>query len=456
MPVFDEVPNSPIHTPVPAQVAISKPAFRGVVVDTTLIPQQSLMTNIEGMSWTVDYFSQVLDEDNQLTGQSLDKEGLYQQYKRIQRLELKVMQDVKYTQDNAQKTMAGTGNANMYPFVIPNEGDMFVATMLDGRSGVFQVTHSEQRSIYKDTCFYIEYVLVADATREYMGDLINKTVQTLYFLRDFLIHGQNPLIQEEDWHDLNELQGRYRDMIAMYFKMFSSNEYKTLVVPGQPEPTYDHFLMKAVMKFFTTWDTYLIRQNRILNCDDDDVMKSITLWDAIVNQDDHLMKFVNKRSGLVPACLFTPNAMLEGIHYSGIRRVVYPIDPELTVDFAALPAIKTADGTIAMMSTESRKGTLKDLIDPALQHGMQIYGNAPLINPVLCDDYYIFSEAFYNEYPDGQSKLELCVRDFLQGKAINRKLLLQFCDTYHAWGGLERFYYLPIVLVLINASIRAI
>lgn len=456
MPVFDEVPDSPIHTPIPATVAISKPAFRGVVVDTTLIPQQSLMTNIEGMSWTVDYFSQVLDEDNQLTGQSLDKEGIYQQYKRIQRLELKVMQDLKPTQDNAQKTMGVSGNANMYPFVIPNEGDMFVASMMDGRSGVFQITHSEQRSIYKDTCFYIEYVLIADATREYMGDLVNKTVQTLYFLRDFLIHGQNPLIQEEDWHDLNELRGRYSDMIAMYFKMFSSNEYKTLIIPGQPAPTYDHFLMKAVMKFFTTWDTYLIRQNRILNCDDDDVMKSITIWDVLVNQDVHLMKFVNKRSGLVPARLFTPNAMLEGIHYSGIHRVVYPIDPELTVDFECLPAVKTADGTIAMMPTESRKGTLKDLIDPAVQRGMQIYGNAPLINPVLCDDYYVFSEAFYNEYPDGQSKLELCVRDFIQGKSVNRKLLLQFCDTYHAWGGLERFYYLPIVLVLINASIRAI
>lgn len=456
MPVFDEVPNSPIHTPVPAKVEISRPAYRGVVVDTTLIPQQSLLTNIEGMSWTVDYFSQVLDEDNQLTGQSLDKEGIYQQYKRIRNLELKVTQDLKATQDNSQKTMAVTGNANMYPFVIPNEGDMFVVGMMDGRAGVFQITQSEQRTIYKDTCYYIEYVLIADATQAYMGDLIAKTVQTLYFLRDFLVHGQNPLIQEQDWHDLNELAGRYQDLIAMYFRMFSSNEYKTLVAPGQPEATYDHFLMKAVMRFFSTRDTYLILQNRILNCDDDDVMKSITIWDAIVNRDPHLMKFVNKRAGLVPAILFTRNAMLEGIHYSGIRRVVYPIDPELTVDFAALPAIKSADGTIAMMPTPSRKGTLKDLIDPNVRDGLQVYGNVPLIKDVLCDDYYVFSEAFYNEYPEGQSKLELAVRDFINGKAIDRRLLLQFCDTYHAWNQLNMFYYLPIVLVLINASIRAI
>jgi hypothetical protein len=456
MPVFDEVPNSPIATPVPATIQISKPAYRGVVVDTTLIPQQSLLTNIEGMSWTVDYFSQVIDEDNALTGQSVDKEGIYQQYRRIQNLEIKVSQDLKSTQDNSQKTQAVTGNATMYPFVVPNEGDMFVVTLLDGRAGICQITHSEERSIYKDTCYYIEYILVDEATKERMSDLVSKTVQNLYFLRDFLIHGQNPLIQEEDWHDLNELSDRYRDLVTMYFKMFSSNEYKTLVLPGQPEPTYDHFVMKAVMKFFTTWDTYLIRQNRILNCDDDDVMKSITIWDALVNRDDHLMKFVNKRAGLVPACLFTRNAMLEGIHYSGIRRVVYPIDPELTVDFAALPAVKSADGTIALSPVQSRKGTLKDLLDPSQEQGLQVYGNAPLINPVLCDDYYVFSEAFYNNYPDGQSKLELCVRDFLQGKAINRKLLLQFCDTYHAWGGLERFYYLPVVLVLINAATRAV
>lgn len=454
MPVFDPAPDSPPELK-PATVQISAPAYRGVVVDTTLIPQQSLLTNIEGMSWTVDYFSQVLDEDNQLTGQSIEKEGIYQQYRRIQNLELKVTQDLKPTQDNAQKTMAVTGNANMYPFVIPNEGDMFMAGMMDGRTGVFQVTHSEQRSIYKDTCYYIEYILVGEATPERQGDLISKTVQVLYFLRDFLIHGQNPLIQEEDWHDLTELQDRYKDIIGMYFKMFSSNEYKTLLIPGQPRPTYDHFVMKAVMKFFTTWDSYLIRQNRILNCDDDDVMDSITLWDAIIQRDPHLMKFVNKRAGLVPTSLFTRNAMLEGIYYSGVERVVYPIDPELTIDFAQLPVVKTADETIQLLPVESRRGTLKDLIEP-LQGGLTVYGNAPLMHPVLIDNYYILSRAFYEQLPDGQSKLELCVRDFLNGKAINRKLLLRFCDTYHAWGGLERFYYIPIVLVLINASIRAI
>jgi hypothetical protein len=456
MPVFNEVPGSPIDTPKPATIQISKPAYRGVVVDTKLIPQQSLLTNIEGMSMTVDWFSQVIDEDNQLTGQSMEKEGVYQQYRRIQNLELKVMQDFKATQDDQQKTQLVTGNANMYPFVVPNNGDMFVATMLDGRAGVFQITHSEERSIYKDTCYYVEYVMIDEATRERMSDLVSKTVQNLYFLRDFLIHGQNPLIQEEDWHDLNELGGRYKDMVAMYFKMFSSNEYKTLVLPGQPEPTYDHFVMKAVMKFFTTWDTYLVRENRILNCDDDDVMKSITIWDALVNQDEHLMKFVNKRAGLVPARLFTPNAMLEGIHYSGIRRVVYPIDPELTIDFCHLPAIKSADGTIALTPVPSRKGTLQDLIDPNLEEGLDTFSKAPLINPVLCDDYYVFSEAFYNNYPKGQSQLELLVRDYIEGKAVNRKALLRLCDTYHAWGGLERFYYLPVVLVLINSAIRAV
>lgn len=455
MPVFNESLTAP-PDPKPATIEIAKPAYRGAVVDSTMIPAQSLLTNIEGMSWTVDYFSQVIDEDNQITGQSLDKEGLYQQYRRIKRLELKVTQSLQTTQDNAGKAMQVTGNANMYPFVIPNEGDMFIADIGDGRSGVFQITHSEQRSIFKDTCYFIEYVLVSDADRQRVGDLVEKTVQTLYFLRDFLIHGQNPLIQEEDWHDLNELANRYKDIVAMYFKMFHSNEYKTLLLPGQYEPTYDHFLMKAVMKFFTTWDTYLVRQNRILNCDDDDVMKSITLWDAIINRDPHLMKFVNKRAGLVPARLFEANAMLEGIHYSGIRRVVYPIDPELTIDFASLPAIKTADGTLQLTPVSSRKGTLQDLLDPNVEDGLRIYGNAPMIKQVLCDDYYIFSKEFYGEYPDGQSKLELCVRDFLNGKAVDRKLLLHFCDTYHAWGGLERFYYVPIVLVLINASIRAI
>jgi hypothetical protein len=142
--------------------------------------------------------------------------------------------------------------------------------------------------------------------------------------------------------------------------------------------------------------------------------------------------------------------MLNGIRWSGINLVVYPSNVELTVD-QALNGI-TPITEASLQPVPSRNGSLEDLIANSSLQGLP-YTSAPLINPVLIDDYYVLSQAFY-ENTTGQSKLELAVRDYLEDRAINKDLLLAFCDTYHGWGGLERFYYTPIVLMLIRAAIR--
>lgn len=428
--------------------------YQGVTVDTKFVSAANLLTHIEGSSWTVNYYSQVLNNNSALAGQNVTRNALYQQYKLITELELKVTGPLTTTQDATSNSLIMTGSANVYPCIVPNIGDMFIADIGDGREGIFKVTASERKSIFKDTIHAVEYQLIDYATPERLGDLNMKVIDTLIFVRNFLQHGQNPLIRNNDFSLIKDLQGYYIDLLSRYFKDFTSNEYKTLLLPGQTCPIYDHFLTKSIMSIFTTDDSPEIRNIRIMNLDDDDVLKSTTIWDMLKAKDRKLHKYCIRQSALVSARTFTQNPMMEGIYHSGIQYVVYPLNPMLTVDYQ-IAYLEKPLAEQAILDTPSLITNINDLFGATGLNGLTL-PDIPPIHKVLVDNYYVFSQAFYDKALTGQSLLELCVNNYLDGKATDNIALLTLCSTAHAWDKLEEFYFTPILLILIKGSIRSI
>lgn len=452
MPIVDPDDKASV-VEKPNTVRIAAPESKTVVTDTRYDPAKSLLTNIEGSSWTVTYFSQVLDSDSALSGQNATLNPIYQQYRRINNFELKVTTPLTASQEADSKSMNFTGSANVYPFVIPNEGDMFYADIGDGKIGLFKVTASERMSVFKDTAHKIEYLMTDYLEDQRKADLEAKTVQTLHYVKDYLLHGQNPLIHEQDYQDLLDLEQWRDELIRKYFHWFTSREFKTLLVPGQQNPTYDPFAVKAITSFFDTRQAPELRHLRVLNVDGDQAMKSTCIWDALTRCDERLLRHGHRRTGLVFARSFERNPMMEGIYWSGIHYVVYPKDPELSVDyeFTARPKFVISEDVTA---APTRISSLQDIFAENTLFAGLPYSGAPVINSVGLDDHYVFSKAFYEESNEGQSKLELCVRDYLKRKALDTRVLTALCRTCHGWGGLERFYFIPILLILINAHIR--
>lgn len=443
-----ELPVLPIVQPI----VVTPEKYKGVTVDTKHIPASALLTHVEGSSWTVNYYSQVLTADSALSGQQVTKNAVYQQYKLIKNLELKVTGPLVTNQDTVTKSMNVTGNANVFGFVIPNVGDVFLADIGDGNEGIFRITLSERKSVFKDTIHAIEYLLVDYSTVERRGDLNSKIVDTVVFVRDFLEYGQNPLIHEKDLAIVESLIAYYHKLSKKYFETFTSNEYKTLLIPGQAHPIYDHFVTKTMMSMFTTLDINEVRSIRILNVDDDDVMKSTTIWDMLKARDKTLFKYCNRFAGLVAARSFTKNPMMEGIYHSGINYVVYPVDPMFSVDNQITYIAKAVDSN-ALVDSPSPIRDLSDLVSDTEFQGLTLPAN-PIIKKVLVDDYYVFSKEFYTKDLVNMSLLELCVMDYLDGKAPNNVALLALCNTSHSWGKLENFFYLPVLFILLKASVR--
>lgn len=80
----------------------------------------------------------------------------------------------------------------------------------------------------------------------------------------------------------------------------------------------------------------------------------------------------------------------------------------------------------------------------------------PLTFPVLVDDYYVFSEAFYTNDTPNQSWLEHMVTQMLNRQAVPAEVLMAVCDKAYGWGTLERFYYTPVLLILIDYTVRGL
>jgi hypothetical protein len=452
--VEDPVPPTPV-LPTSSLPVVAKEPYSSVTVDTKVIPSSALLTHVEGSRWTVDYYSQILTNDSALAGEMVNRNPIYQQYRLIQRLELRVTSPLNTSQDTATKSLNITGTANLYGFIMPNEGDMFIANIGDGKEGIFRILMSERKTIFKDTIHVIEYKLIDYVTPERKSDLTSKVVDTFVFSKDFLTYGQNPLIRYEDNILIEKLTDYYYSLAKRYFDTFISNEYKTLLVPGQDRPIYDHFLTKFVMSSFTAYDINMVRNIRLMNLDDDYVMKSTTIWDMLKDKDVSMFKYCIKKAGLISARSFTKDPMMEGIYHSGIQYVLYPKDYTiLPVDYQVSHAAKPLSGEV-LQDPPSPITNLADLIVDTEYQGLTLPAN-PGIRKVLVDDYYVFSSYFYNKDKANMSILELLVFDYLDGKAIDNRLLFSLCETSHAWGALERFYYSIIILILIRSSIKSI
>ena len=457
MPLVNPGPSVP-PVEVPQQPRITSPAYKGVTVDTRYIPSSALLTHIAGSSMQVSYYSQVLDNDTDLNGQNPTRNPILQPYRLIKDMELKVTTPLTTQQISETKAIGLTGEANVYPFLKPNAGDMFLTDIGDGREGIFRITATERKSIFKDTCYTIQYEFVefsdTDTGQFRIADLNAKTVITYVYMKEFLQYGQNPVLIEEDAATVENLSYIYRDILKQWFREFTSREFSTLMVPGQLYPTYDPFLTATVMKFFNIEDAPQMQSIRVLNCDGDDNIKTPTIWDICLLRNDRQFRVINRQMKLIGAKRFSPDPMMEGIYHSGVGCVVYPSVPRQSWDDQMKMRPDNAV-TFSLTDVPSITGDLNELIETAELEGLP-YAGRPLIKPVLTDDYYIFSEAFYTNKADQMSRLEAAVRDYLDRKPLSLRLLSLLCDTYQTWGGLERFYYTPFVLMLIRGMIRSL
>lgn len=411
------------------------------VVDTEVINANALLTMVEGSSWTVNYYSQVLTSGSAANNQSFDQDPVHQQYRFLVGMELKVTAPLTQAENQETREFEVNGSATTYPGWIPNVGDMFIADVGDGRSGVFGVTNTERKSMFKDAVFNIDYTMVSYLTVEREADLSSKVVKTEYFNKEFLVAGANPFLdtQQHKWE--KELANEYRRLVLVYHKSFYSRENKTLTSPCDCV-YYDYFLSNMFSKVVSRHDLAGLPEPTLKALGGDVNKDVLTLWDLLIRRDKSLMFILATRFRKVKSTQFSMQPFFSSIAMSDIEFTMWPMS-ELT-----------HSEKVCNKTRQSLLDEMGDINDSPLI----IYSTpdtADIYDPDH-DAFYVFSKAFYEEDPTTMSLLESLTYDYLQHEALDLSKLIRLAKASDDWTPLQRFYFIPVLLILIKVSVKGV
>ncbi len=464
--------NTSSNTPTDTPPRIHTPEFRGVSIDTEVIPEIALITHIQGSPYSVSYYSQIISEDSGTSGVGAGLSSVHQQYRKINDMVLMVTSELSYNQDTETKDGTYVGSATIYPFLIPNEGDHFAAELGNGRRGIFEITSTRRLSVYKQACHEVDFKLVRDATATAISELEQKTIQVFYYDKNFLDHGQNPLLFEEEYTLVNELRRRYYIAVRNYIGMFFSREYSTILVGGQTDTTYDPKVVRFLLHLLSVSESPELSYIKQLNTDIDPGLSSMSLWDALMSRQDIIPR-VYTQVGLVDTSNFSVNPSLESIKYSGINQVVYPIDMMTSVDMSHgyAPMIPTRSLDSLDRSMRMRNGSFQPigslnidyLINPVdlpgydnSQETVLHPSNRVLYHPIDPSGTYVLSGYFYRNNPSDtqhQSQLEVQIYNFIYNRQIDIRIIRRLLDSSEQMKPLEQFYLIPLILLLLRQRI---
>lgn len=448
-------PTTPAVAPVNPIPPVQ--AYRSIAVDSKLQPRHQLLTHVEGSRWIVNYYSQLVTPDTEITSQEINRPEVYQQYVEILKFELKVSEPLSASQDPESSEITYVGGATLYPSgVISNVGDMFTADIGDGRLGLFTLTAVEQRSVMRDSAFAIRYELVdyLDAIRA--DDLQRKVTKRTHYVRDFLAIGKSPVLVQSEYDIYQSLLDWIGRIPDVFLDEFFSHEYKTFLIPDQEQALYDPYLTKFLSQLVSTSRHPEYMNLRVLNVDAGQPQPVVCLWDAILERREQYLDYGTLKMEIQLTTSHYHRPRQGSIAYTGIPTVVQPVDPKYRFGTTVRSTPRPSEPRVFQRPMDLGSiivdHTLDGLMGGDANTPMEDQEPAPLIWSAT-GEYYVLSQHFYlKQYPQA-SILERLVGQYLNRQALNHAALLQLCKASLTWGQVERFYYLPILYVLINASI---
>lgn len=468
MALFEEKEPMPIDPEVEAvEPKIYPKAYQGIAIDTKYSPKSSMLQWINGSNWRVNYFSQNLKGNQEPTPLDINRQPPYQTYRRIMNINIKVSQPLDISQDERIRTFSVTGSGHMYPGVTANQGDMIVGDIGDGRLGLFTVTSAIRETFLNDSTFAIQWKMIGFLNDTYFNDLTRKTIMTFHWSQNNLLAGCSPFVTEEAYNDAIEFGKQRKEIIRRWISDFFSIEHSTFLVPDQMVKTYDHFVTKAMIAMVDTITDQRMRRVKLLNVMSEPVMKQPTVWDALLYQDSSRLCGATERAHLVSTRISRWRPELQAIGYTGIPRFVFPIEASTDVDSQyngynnlSYEGVPFEEGKPRRMppgilptQLERNEPWFKRLA-PNEQSLDEAWRTPATIKPVVIDNYYVFSEAFYFKDAVMQSKLEQLTWAMINREPLKMDQLKDVMRCCFEWDNLERFYYHPILIALLKYALR--
>lgn len=430
MPVIKSNPPVVEAYKIPTITEVASKEYKHSVVDSKHSTQAALLTFISGYPYITEYYSQVLGSSESPAAFDMTQSSAYQQYDRIQRYQMMLQSELSTSFDSANSEATVTGSAILYPYLKANVGDVFIGDIGNGQAGLMQVTEVYPKTIRKLTCYEIQFKLFRYMDQEVEDNLTAKIVKDYQFKKDLIVYGQNPLMLSDEVTRNESLEALYFNTLDRFFRDFYSREYSTLLVPNQSLPTYDPYATRAFVRLVSVDDDVRIKSVILLNCDDFGLNDQMDPWDMLIKKDEDRRGRVFRTAGLINVSAFPPTPRHHGIRYTGIKRVVVPV--EHRDDNSKL---------------DSRYPTVTSWMNFSEVTGIPITSAG-------MEDAYVLGEYFYTGSRENMFALERAADKSLSGESISLKEFNLLYKTINDSPADHRFYMQLILLILLRLEIR--
>lgn len=442
----------------PKALKYTEETYVGATVDSRIENINTVSTYISGSRWIVDYYKQILGKDDAGSTHSDSTLKVHKQYRLIKGVPIIVSQDLQASQNSdGQRSFNMTGAGSVIYDITPVEGDVIVADIGDGREMEFTVTSTERVSIYPEAYIDINYRAVRIMDHGTRESLDSRVKEILYYSVDNQRSGLKALLTSTEVEARSLLKKLYNVLTRRYIRDFKSRDFVTLLVPGQDNKSYDPYLTKFVKSIVDSNNYPEMHDINLLNMHGDDLSEEETIWDCILNVDLMSLDIISSRVGFVSVNKFKSRPLFNSVFFSGIHSILRVIDPGYTVNRSG----RFIPPSTSLIKAGSQTDDIKDVIpirelnQPKLEYTDRDGDPLPMINRIVLDDYYVFSESFY-EFKKPTSILERMVIDRIENGTIDVVMLSKIAEYSLKFDNLERFYYTPIILALIKLSDGAI
>lgn len=479
-------------------VTVADKEYKHSIVDTKIEPLNALITHVEGAPRIVDYYSQVLSSNEEPQKYSPSLLPHLQQYREIKDFEIK-QTDFSFDFDDTNQEATASGTATIYPPLIPNYHDMFIADIGNGMVGLMMITRVQKKSIFKQACYEVDFALEFIITgQNELNVLRQRVVETYYFIKDFILYGQNPLLVESEFLILQDSKRILNEAIMDYLDEFHSRELTCLTVPGFAKPTYDPFAVKA---FIETVEISTIRKAAKMNVRNTDELKEYwdnSIWAALISPSQHQHRNLWKRARPVSINSFNIHPRINSIRFSGYDQCIKPIDKlnnvdayykltdkgdqgfygwfinrvtPITASGSAINGIRSINGACwckvqnwyhhhhdslhpwdpmnHLSHIDQYQHTCHDPDCPCVCHYPEDSNQNPDENT------YIFSPSFYDDTIPSTDGFEQLVKTHLAMRKVDPVIVNQLLLSRGSWTPQERYYKMLVLIIILIAALRS-
>jgi len=380
-------------------------------VDT---PMENIIKQISGYRWFVDYYNLVTNSyDNQSTVDfSLDL--AVTEYNLIKDMVLILDSPI----DNDTAINVG-GSGYIDSNIIPKNGDVFIAKLMDGRLGLFYLSGVSRDTYNLRDVFKVSfklYSIIKDENETDYVKLQDKVIETYYFNKDYLKTNDKKLFTSKEVLDRDKVDALTNTLLTVYNSKIINTDvrytisYKDSLNRILHDPHLEDFVSKVI------GSTSLHRNTNMFSKKD---TNKYTILDVLAESLDS--KLIYKYFSINTASKLGVNPFLRPVVYGGVDMLIIP------------------------------EKELSSTLEPLIQDN-DLY-------PYVSNIYYIFPEDFYSVLNGDKiitdvnniSSLEKIVLSIINKETIKLVDVEDIVDDLLINGEEpELYYYIPILIYVLR------